>query len=119
MRCGANTSSSATIREACPAALDLVGQTDLGLLGALAQHAALTVGNDTGTCHLAAAAGCPVVVLFSRASDPARCAPRGRLVRVLEAADLADLKTEDVIAEAMAILGRIDPLPQCGRGAVV
>ena len=79
---------AAAIREACPGAVDLVGRTDIGLLAALAQRARLTIGNDTGVCHLAAAAGCPVIVLFSRASDPARHAPRGRLVRVFAAPDL-------------------------------
>jgi len=95
---------SAAIVEACPAALDLVGRTDIAMLAVLAQHAALTVGNDTGVCHLAAAAGCPVVVLFSRESDPARVAPRGPDVRILGAPDLNDLAAETVIAEAMGML---------------
>ena len=95
---------AARIREICPAALDLTGQTDLALLGALAQRAALTVGNDTGVCHLAAAAGCAVVVLFSAATDPARCAPRGRLVKVIAAADLRDLTADAVIPASVAIL---------------
>jgi ADP-heptose:LPS heptosyltransferase len=107
---------AAAIREACPGEVDLVGRTDIGLLAALAGRARLTVGNDTGVCHLAAAAGCPVIVLFSRASDPARHAPRGRLVRVFAAPDLADLAAETVIAEAVNILGRSNPLPHCGRG---
>jgi ADP-heptose:LPS heptosyltransferase len=93
------------IREICSAALDLTGQTDLGLLGALAQRAALTIGNDTGVCHLAAACGCPVVVLFSGGTDPARCAPRGRHVEVFAAADLRDLAPEPVISAAVDILG--------------
>jgi ADP-heptose:LPS heptosyltransferase len=94
---------AAAIAEACPAALDLVGRTDIALLAALAQRAALTVGNDTGVCHLATAAGCPVVVLFSRESDPARVAPRGALVRILAAPDLADLAPDTVIAEALTL----------------
>jgi ADP-heptose:LPS heptosyltransferase len=102
------------IREAFPGAVDLVGRTDIGLLAALCQRARLTVGNDTGVCHLAAAADCPVIALFSRATDPARFAPRGRLVRVLSAPDLDDLAAETVIAEALGILS--NPLPQCGRG---
>jgi len=92
------------IRQLCPAAVDLVGGTDFGLLAALAQRAALTVGNDSGVCHLAAAAGCPVIVLFAGGTDPERCAPRGRLVRVLAEPDLAALAAETVIAEAAAIL---------------
>jgi heptosyltransferase III len=43
----------------------------------------LFVGNDSGVAHLAAAAGCPVIVLFG-ASDPRVWAPRGPRVRVLE-----------------------------------
>jgi ADP-heptose:LPS heptosyltransferase len=70
----------------------------------LAQQAALTVGNDSGVCHLAAAADCPVVVLFAAGTDPERCAPRGRLVRVLAEPDLSALPTETVVAEAAAIL---------------
>jgi len=92
------------IRNASPGAVDLVGQTDLALLAALAQQARLTVGNDSGVCHLAAAAGSPVIVMFSGATDPARFAPRGRLVRVLAAADLADLAPERVIAAVEEIL---------------
>jgi ADP-heptose:LPS heptosyltransferase len=95
----------AAIRDICPVAVDLVGQTDLFAVTALAQRAALTIGNDTGVCHLAAAADCIVLVLFSSASDPAWCAPRGRLVRVLAEPDLNDLGIDRVLAEAAALLG--------------
>src|SRR5690349_20008668 len=71
------------IRVQCPEAVDLVGRTDVAALAALARAASLTVGNDTGATHVAAAGGNPVLVLFSRASDPNLCAPRGRLTRVL------------------------------------
>jgi len=102
------------IGKGCPGALDLVGRTDIATLAALAQHAALTIGNDTGVCHLAAAAGCPLIVLFSAESDPARVAPRGPVVRILGAPDLDDLAADTVIAEAIGILS--NPLPHCGRG---
>ncbi len=102
---------AAAILQVCPEAVDLVGQTDVGLLAALAQHAALTIGNDTGVCHLAAAADCPVVVLFSRQSDPARHAPRGRLVRILAASDLNAMPAVTVIAAAEAILAAESPSP--------
>jgi ADP-heptose:LPS heptosyltransferase len=92
------------IRRACPVAIDLTGHTDLLDLAALTRNARLTVGNDTGVCHLAAAAGNPVVVLFSAASDPALCAPRGNLVQVLATPDLNDLDVDTVIAEALAVL---------------
>lgn len=40
------------------------------------------VGNDSGLCHLASALDVPVVVIFA-ATDPAKCAPAGRVVRVV------------------------------------
>jgi ADP-heptose:LPS heptosyltransferase len=55
----------------------------------------VAVGNDTGPMHLIAAAGAPSISLFSADSDPALCAPRGR-VTVLSEASLADLPVERV-----------------------
>jgi ADP-heptose:LPS heptosyltransferase len=46
--------------------LGLAGKTDLGELAWLLQHARVLVTRDTGPSHLAAAVGCPVVVLFGR-----------------------------------------------------
>ncbi len=93
-----------TIREACPETVDLVGQTDIAGLATLAQATALTIGNDTGATHVAAAAGNPVVVLFSQASLPSLCAPRGAAVQVLREPDLADLPVERVLATALAAM---------------
>jgi ADP-heptose:LPS heptosyltransferase len=98
-----------TIRESCPEAVDLVGRTDVAGLAALARAAALTVGNDTGATHVAAAGGNPVVVLFSRASDPKLCAPRGRMVRMLMEPDLADLSVATVFADCMAAVAATRP----------
>ncbi|HEY3911314.1 MAG TPA: glycosyltransferase family 9 protein [Stellaceae bacterium] len=90
------------IGAACPEAVDLVGRTDLAGLAALAQAAALTIGNDTGASHVAAAAGNPVVVLFSRASSPDLCAPRGAAVRVLIEPDLSMLSVASVLAAGLS-----------------
>ena len=95
---------AAQIREACPDAIDLSGQTGLEELAALTRSARLTVGNDTGVCHLAAASGVPVVVLFSGASDPALCAPRGDRVQILAVADLNELGVDAVLAAALAVM---------------
>ena len=83
------------IRAVCPAARDLVGETRFSDIAALARQAKLAVGNDTGPMHLIAAAGCPSVVLFSDDSDPALCAPRGK-VTVLRRPNLAELPLEEV-----------------------
>ncbi len=88
----------------CPEAVDLVGRTDVAGLAALARAATLTIGNDTGATHVAAAGGNPVVVLFSSKSSPSLCAPRGVAVRVLIEPDLADLTVETVLAAGLAAL---------------
>ena len=98
---GSEGDLAATIRAACPSAVDLTGQTSLLDLGGVAARAALAVGNDTGPMHLAAIVGCPSIVLFSAASDPALAAPRGPVagsVTVLREANLADLALERVAA---------------------
>jgi len=77
---------------------DLVGRTALEEIPALARDAACAVGNDTGPMHLIAAMGCPAIVLFSHASDPALCAPRGAAVAILRSARLEDLALEEVLA---------------------
>jgi ADP-heptose:LPS heptosyltransferase len=86
------------IAGALPSARDLTGQTSFADVVALARGATLAVGNDTGPMHLIAAADCPSVVLFSSASDPALCAPRGRAVTVLRKPDLARLSVDEVEA---------------------
>ena len=92
-----------TMRDLCPEAIDLIGQTDVAELAALARAATLTVGNDTGATHVAAAGGNPVFVLFSGASDPSLCAPRGRSVSVLTSPNLAELSVEAVFSACMAM----------------
>ncbi len=97
----AETPLAAAIRDVCPPAIDLTGRTGLAGLAALAARAAVAVGNDTGPMHLAAAMGCPCVVLFGPASDPALTAPRGpgrSWPTVLRVAELADLPVDRVAA---------------------
>jgi ADP-heptose:LPS heptosyltransferase len=91
--------AEAPIFREIPAALNLIGQTSFGDLADLGRSARFSVGNDTGPTHLLAALGCPTVALFSYASDPALCAPRGPEVRVLRRPDLASLELDAVLAE--------------------
>jgi len=78
-------------------ARDLTGETNILEIITLARDAALAVGNDTGPMHLTAAAGCPSLVLFSGASDPALCAPRGARVTILRRRRLYELKLTEVL----------------------
>ncbi len=87
------------IRETCPTAIDLTGQTSLMEIAGLARRAAGAVGNDTGPMHLIAATGCPSMVLYSHASDPALCAQRGPDVRIIRKPSLGELSTEEVEAQ--------------------
>jgi len=76
-------------------AMSLLDHTDILDIPAIARLAWAALGNDTGPMHLAAAAGCRSVVLFSGESDPDLCAPRGR-VTILRKPDLAELGVEEV-----------------------
>lgn len=92
---------AATIRTACPDAVDLTGRTSLLELGGVMARAACAVGNDTGPMHLAAALGVPCTVLFSADSNPALTAPVGQhagQVRVIYVRDLATLRVDRVAA---------------------
>ncbi len=97
------------IAAASPGARNLCGETSLADIITLARGAHCALGNDTGPMHLIAATGCPTVVLFSDASDPALCAPRGpnpglageggaSTVTVLRREPLSALGVEEVTA---------------------
>jgi len=94
----AETSLLAAIQAQAPKAANLGGRTGFFDLAALARHAKVAVGNDTGPMHLFAVAGAPCLVLFSAASDPVLCAPRGEQVRVIRASRLDDVSVEEVLA---------------------
>ena len=91
-------------------ARDLTGRTDFAQIAALGARAALAVGNDTGPLHLIAAAGAPTLALFSHASDPALCAPRGR-VRVLRVPKLDQLSVAEVEQAVGELVAEAAPAP--------
>ncbi len=100
------------ITHACPEAKNLCAKTDFAELAELARRARVAVGNDTGPMHLIALAGCPVISLFSAASDPAKVAPRGASVRVLRRAVLVDLPLDEVLAALRTALSRQAAAPK-------
>lgn len=50
--------------------LDLSGKTDLSVLAAVLQHTKLLLTNDTGTMHLAAGLGTPILAIFLATAQP-------------------------------------------------
>ncbi len=111
---GAGEEEGALARAVCnavPHAIDLTNRTGLPDVASLARAACFAVGNDTGPMHLVAAAGCRSVVLFSRDSDPALTAPRGRSVTVLRRPDLADLDLAAVLDALPALAAPPVELP--------
>ncbi|MGB0920006.1 MAG: glycosyltransferase family 9 protein [Alphaproteobacteria bacterium] len=87
---------AATIIERAPTARSLVSQTDFLEIISLARPAYCAIGNDTGPMHLIAPTGCPSLVLFSNASTPALCRPRGADVVIFQRDDLASLPHDEV-----------------------
>ncbi len=103
---GAEAVTLIEIENDAPGSLNLAGRTSLDQIAALARRAMGAVGNDTGPMHIVATAGAPSVVLFSDASDPALCAPRGGAVQILRRDRLSELPADEVIATFDAIARR-------------
>lgn len=58
------------MRESNSPCADLTGKTDLPMLAAALRECTLLITNDTGTMHLAAAVGTPVLALFMATAQP-------------------------------------------------
>jgi heptosyltransferase-2 len=72
---GADEEAGAAVKNHAPdSIINLCGQTDLMAAAAILSFSRLFVGNDSGLAHLAAAVGCPIVVL-SGPDDPAETSP--------------------------------------------
>ncbi len=93
---GAEYALADEIEAICPSAVSFVDRTGFLEIIALARRARWAIGNDTGPMHLIAGAGCASLVLFSGASDPALCAPRGANVTILRREPLSDLAISEV-----------------------
>jgi ADP-heptose:LPS heptosyltransferase len=76
------------------------------LAGALSR-CRLYVGNDSGVTHLAAACGCPTIVLFG-VTDQRVWLPRGRMVRAMTSGSthMDMIATDAVLRECRMILAR-------------
>lgn len=79
----------------------------LPILGAVLSRCRLFIGHDSGISHLAAAAGCPSLLLFGP-TDPAVWAPAGSHVHVIRATapdDMESISRNQVWQTAQSLLG--------------
>lgn len=77
--------------------VNMCGQTSLGHIVTLAQHAILAIGNDTGPMHFIGPTGCKTLALFSGLTSPARYRPLGQNVKTLQMTELHDLNLKSVL----------------------
>ena len=83
-----------------PKFIDLVNKTSLVELAALLKRCSLLISCDSGPMHLAAAVGIPVVALFRNdlpGKTARRWGPWGDGHTVIEKANLADIRVEEVL----------------------
>lgn len=85
------------IKKACPAAIDLTGQTSLMQIAVLARAAVCAVGNDTGPIHMIAPTGCKTLALYPAFSNPKRHGPLGAQVATIQKNKMADISIGQVI----------------------
>lgn len=89
--------------------LTLVGNPDLLLVGAVLSQSALTIANDSGLAHLAAAVGCPTIALFGPTRDDLY-RPWGQHVQVIcaskspESRLISDISVAEVMDATASVL---------------
>jgi ADP-heptose:LPS heptosyltransferase len=95
-------------------AIDLAGQTGLGVLAALYQQARLVVTNDTGASHVAAAVRVPSIVVMA-SPEPDRWAPLNRYLHRVVTGDPAS-EWPDVEAVVIATDEQLERWPGADAG---
>ncbi len=87
--------------------LDLTAKTALTDIPALARGAACAVGNDTGPMHMAALAGCPVVMLFTTQTSKItkHAPPKPTGVKAFEEYDMKNISPQTIWGAIQELLG--------------
>jgi ADP-heptose:LPS heptosyltransferase len=98
--------AASAFARACDVDVNMVRGRSIGDVAALLLRADLTLCNDTGVMHVAAAAGARTLAVFGP-TDPARWAPRRDGLVVVQSDDgrLLSVGAEQVAVRALEILG--------------
>jgi lipopolysaccharide heptosyltransferase I len=97
--------------------VDLVGETTLEELIALLERSTLHIAGDTGTLHIAAALGRPVVGIYGP-TDPAQHGPYGQLDAALRRAERCGRTCPRICARRHACLRAITPEEVIARSRI-
>jgi hypothetical protein len=93
-----------------PNVFDLAGSLSVMESAAILRRCTLFIGNDTGTMHLAAMAGCPGVALFSARDYPGRWHPAGaEMVALRTTIECEGCMLIECVARKNECLTRIPP----------
>ncbi len=103
----------------------VAGETGVADLAALLERCVLLISNDTGTMHVAAAMGTPVVAIFSSRDDPFRWYPYGNCHAVLRhdvpcspcLQDVCPLHAEPICLTAITVEQVLDAARTCIRSS--
>lgn len=99
--------------------VDLCGQTSLAEIAALAKGAKLTLGNDTGPTHIAAATGVPTFIFFGYYNDPATWKPMTpkNTALVLGGKPVPDISVSEVLQALKTVTDQpVNPKSQIAPG---
>jgi heptosyltransferase-1 len=99
---------AAIVRGAARMPIDLTGQTTLAEAVALLDRASLHVAPDTGTVHIAAALGTPVVCVYGP-TEPRRVGPYGQPAAVVHHRDRCGRWCPAYCHRGRACLGAVTP----------
>ncbi|MGE3126981.1 MAG: glycosyltransferase family 9 protein [Fimbriimonadaceae bacterium] len=89
----------------------LVGRLSLLESTSWVARSALHIAADTGTGHVAAAYGTPVVSVFGP-TDPDRFRPYGTAVRIVRAETPGEVPPAEIVAEAESLAGSLSARPR-------
>ena len=91
------------VQQGVPEAVNLLAQTSLADLAALAASSQFVVGNDTGPTFLAARSGQPTIMVMGKDTDPSMSAPLGAKAGYLRAEAIGDITAQQIFDKALSL----------------